>query len=101
MCHCTHMSFKNISYIFCPIRFNTVGDQQDMRWILHKVKNKYPGRKIYGVGISAGTSLLARYLGGMYLYLLKLYEHESLVSLVTKGWEGPLRLCPSLQNFDL
>jgi predicted alpha/beta-fold hydrolase len=45
-------------------RFNTVGDQEDLRYILEKIQRRYPQQSLYGVGISAGSSLLARYLGG-------------------------------------
>lgn len=48
----------------CALRFNTVGDQQDFRFILSRIRNRFPAHRMYGVGISAGSSLLARYLGG-------------------------------------
>lgn len=47
------------------VRFNTVGDQEDFRYILQTIRSRYnQGHRFYGVGISAGSSLLARYLGG-------------------------------------
>ena len=44
-------------------RFNTVGDQEDFRFILSRMRDFFPYNSFYGVGISAGSSLLARYLG--------------------------------------
>ncbi|GAB5030768.1 alpha beta hydrolase [Nannochloropsis oceanica] len=44
-------------------RFNTVGDQCDFRFILSRMRDFFPNNCFYGVGISAGSSLLARYLG--------------------------------------
>ena len=45
-------------------RFNTVGDQADFRFILGQLRDWFPNNGLFGVGISAGSSLLARYLGG-------------------------------------
>lgn len=44
-------------------RFNTTGDQQDFRFMLDLIRRRLPTNGIYGVGISAGSSLLGRYLG--------------------------------------
>jgi hypothetical protein len=44
-------------------RFNTVGDQADFRFILSRLREFFANNCFYGVGISAGSSLLARYLG--------------------------------------
>ena len=44
--------------------FNTTGDVRDLRFILSKIRKRFPYNSLYGTGISAGTSLLARYLGG-------------------------------------
>lgn len=43
--------------------FNTVGNKKDLINILNKIKRKYPKLPIYAFGTSAGSSLLARYLG--------------------------------------
>lgn len=37
---------------------------QDFRFILSRLRHWFPYHSFYGVGISAGSSLLARYLGG-------------------------------------
>ncbi|MEK6882339.1 MAG: alpha/beta hydrolase, partial [Nanoarchaeota archaeon] len=42
---------------------NTMGSTDDLKIQLTHIKRKYPNSKILGVGISAGSGLLARYLG--------------------------------------
>ncbi len=44
-------------------KFNTVGNLEDLIFIISKIKKKYPNLPIYAIGLSAGTSLLAQYLG--------------------------------------
>lgn len=43
--------------------FNTVGDQDDLKLVLTKIQQRYMNLPIYAVGSSAGSSLLAKYLG--------------------------------------
>ena len=44
-------------------QFNSVGNLNDLELILDYINSNYPTLPIYGLGMSAGTSLLARYLG--------------------------------------
>lgn len=62
--------------------FNTVGDQNDLKEILNEIKNRYPLLPIYAVGLSAGSSLLARYIGD--------HKEQSLISaavLISPGYD--------------
>jgi len=43
--------------------FNTVGSQVDLITVLNIIKKRYPKLPIYAIGFSAGSSILARYLG--------------------------------------
>ncbi|TGL70741.1 serine aminopeptidase domain-containing protein [Leptospira jelokensis] len=42
---------------------NTMGSTSDLKEQLIYIKQKFPGKPLFGVGISAGSGLLARYLG--------------------------------------
>ena len=44
-------------------QFNSVGNLNDLELILDYINKTYPMFPIYGLGMSAGTSLLTRYLG--------------------------------------
>lgn len=44
-------------------RINTMGSTDDLRRQLHAIEARRPGAPIYGVGVSAGSGLLVRYLG--------------------------------------
>ena len=44
-------------------RFNTTGSVDDLACVLQHIRSKVSGVPVYGVGLSAGSSLLARYLG--------------------------------------
>ena len=44
-------------------RFNTMGDMADLRAQVAHIQELRPHAALYGVGISAGSGLLARYLG--------------------------------------
>lgn len=43
--------------------FNTVGHAKDVHLVLQKIKARYPRIPIYGVGSSAGTAVISRYMG--------------------------------------
>lgn len=67
---CNELNFKLVSYsrrghslnLYKP-KFNSVGHQEDLADIISIIKNKYTNTPIYIIGLSAGSSLLARYLG--------------------------------------
>ncbi|EOQ88615.1 alpha/beta hydrolase family protein [Leptospira yanagawae serovar Saopaulo str. Sao Paulo = ATCC 700523] len=42
---------------------NTMGSTSDLKEQLTYIKHKFPNKPLFGVGISAGSGLLARYLG--------------------------------------
>ncbi|MCW7493528.1 alpha/beta hydrolase [Leptospira sp. 2 VSF19] len=44
-------------------KVNTMGSTSDLKEQLAYIQKKFPKRKMFGVGISAGSGLLARYLG--------------------------------------
>jgi predicted alpha/beta-fold hydrolase len=44
-------------------KFNTVGHPEDVDIVIKYIKSNYPNLPIYGLGLSAGSSLLARFLG--------------------------------------
>ncbi|TGM60362.1 YheT family hydrolase [Leptospira vanthielii] len=44
-------------------KINTMGSTSDLKEQLSYIKKKYPKKQLFGVGISAGSGLLARYLG--------------------------------------
>ena len=43
--------------------FNTLGDTDDLRAQLVRVRERYPDAPLYALGLSAGSALLVRYLG--------------------------------------
>ena len=55
------------------LKFNTVGHIEDLELILDYIEREYPNKPIYGLARSAGTNLLARYLGNT--------KHKSRISL--------------------
>ncbi|EOQ98583.1 alpha/beta hydrolase family protein [Leptospira wolbachii serovar Codice str. CDC] len=44
-------------------KINTMGSTSDLKEQLSYIQKKYPKKQMFGVGISAGSGLLARYLG--------------------------------------
>lgn len=44
-------------------KINTMGSTSDLKEQLAYIQKKYPKKQLFGVGISAGSGLLARYLG--------------------------------------
>lgn len=44
-------------------RINTMGSTEDLRRQLAAIESRRPGAPLYGVGVSAGSGLLVRYLG--------------------------------------
>lgn len=46
-------------------KFNSVGNINDLELILDYINLHYPTLSIYGLGMSAGTSILTRYLGNV------------------------------------
>ncbi|MCG6146076.1 YheT family hydrolase [Leptospira bandrabouensis] len=44
-------------------KINTMGSTSDLKEQLTYIQKRFPKRKMFGVGISAGSGLLARYLG--------------------------------------
>ncbi len=48
---------------FTAARYNTMGDMDDFHEQLAHIKSRYPNAPLYGVGSSAGSALLVRYLG--------------------------------------
>lgn len=44
-------------------KINTMGSTSDLKEQLSHIQKKYPNKQMFGVGISAGSGLLARYLG--------------------------------------
>ncbi len=63
-------------------KFNTVGDLEDLVFVINLIKNKYPNIPIYAIGLSAGSSLLVQYLG--------FYSKESLIEaavLISPGYD--------------
>ncbi len=50
-------------------KFNTVGDIDDLIFIINKIKNKYADLPIYAIGLSAGTCLLTQYLSKYNLHI--------------------------------
>lgn len=44
-------------------RFNTMGSTSDLAEQLSRIQKQFPAAPLFGVGISAGSGLLARYLG--------------------------------------
>lgn len=44
-------------------RIDTMGSTSDLKEQLASIQKKFPGSPLFGVGISAGSGLLARYLG--------------------------------------
>ncbi|TGL88758.1 hydrolase [Leptospira congkakensis] len=44
-------------------KINTMGSTSDLKEQLAHIQKKFPKRQLFGVGISAGSGLLARYLG--------------------------------------
>lgn len=43
--------------------FNTMGSTADLREQLQYIRERYPHSPLYGIGVSAGSGLLVRYLG--------------------------------------
>jgi len=48
---------------FTAANYNTMGQMADLREQLAHIKARYPNSPLYGVGSSAGSGLLVRYLG--------------------------------------
>ena len=44
-------------------RFSTIGSTDDLRAQLDQIRRRLPRSPLYGLGVSAGTALLVRYLG--------------------------------------
>lgn len=44
-------------------RYNTMGNTDDLREQLRRIRARLPRSPLYGVGVSAGSALLVRYLG--------------------------------------
>lgn len=44
-------------------RFSTLGATDDVRRQLERIRERVPGSPLYGLGVSAGSGLLVRYLG--------------------------------------
>ncbi|PJZ79932.1 YheT family hydrolase [Leptospira meyeri] len=44
-------------------KINTMGSTSDLKEQLSHIQKRFPGKQLFGVGISAGSGLLARYLG--------------------------------------
>ena len=44
-------------------RFSTLGDTEDMRTQVAHIRRRVPDSPLYGLGVSAGSGLLVRYLG--------------------------------------
>lgn len=67
---CKNLNLMPISYSrrghdkeLTQSQFNSVGNLNDLELILDYINSNYSTLPIYGLGMSAGTSLLARYLG--------------------------------------
>lgn len=56
-------SRRGHSFPLTKAEFNTVGSHEDLQRVLDAITSKYPNLPIYAIGSSAGSSLLARYLG--------------------------------------
>lgn len=74
-------SRRGHSFKMQNIKFNTTGHIEDLELVLDYIENNYPNKPIYGYARSAGTSLLARYLGN-----IKYKSRISLAILISSGF---------------